>query len=129
MRLRTTLGVLAIGGAMLTSTACLPGLTSSAEQKTACANMLRELQAIPSKVSQNLTNPTAAAQVYDDAAGTLRSEGQKAGGDVQTAAEKVANDLEDLGQTLRDAGNGNPSIPDTSKITSSGAELERACNN
>lgn len=128
MRTQTTrlLGVLAIGGAMLAATACLPG--GDSEKTAACQAMVEEIGAVPSKASQHLSNPGAAAQVYSDAAAKVRAEGRKAGSDVQEAAEQVAADLEELAQVLRDAGSGNLRMPDTSKLISSGAKLRDACN-
>ncbi|SEG94678.1 hypothetical protein SAMN04489712_1504 [Thermomonospora echinospora] len=132
MRVRTTrlLGVLAIGGVMLSSTACLPGLdgvTGGGEKTAACNAMTQEISSVSTRATQNLSNPTAMAQIYSDAATKVRAEGQKAGGDVQEAAGQVADDLEELAQLLRDLDSGNIRVPDTSKLTTSGARLQQAC--
>jgi hypothetical protein len=132
MRVRTTrlLGVLAIGGVMLSSTACLPGLDSvgGGDKTAACSAMQQEISSVSSKAMQNLSNPAAMAQTYSDTANKIRAEGQKAGGDVQEAANQVADDLDELAQILRDASAGNLRVPDTSKLTASGAKLQQACN-
>jgi hypothetical protein len=125
------LGVLAIGGVMLSSTACLPGvdsLSGGGDKTAACEAMRQEIGSVSSRAMQHLSNPSAMAQVYSDAANTIRTEGQKAGGEVQEAADQVAADLDDLAQLLRDASAGNVRMPDTSKLTSSGARLQQACN-
>lgn len=131
MRLQTTrlFGVLALGGVMLASAACISGLTSDADQKAACDNILRELNELPSRATQRLSNPGAVVQVYEETAGNIRSEGRKAGGDVRDAAEKVASDLEDLAKGIRDAGSGNLNLPNVSRITESGEALRKACTN
>ncbi|REE97415.1 hypothetical protein [Thermomonospora umbrina] len=129
MRVRTTriLGVVALGGALLSSTACIPGV-GGGDKTAACKKMQQEIASIGVKAQGNLSNPTALAQTYTDAANNVRSEGKKAGGDVEEAANQVASDLDGLADTLRQAGQGNPSIPDGSKLTSSGVKLQQACN-
>ncbi|TNY38094.1 hypothetical protein [Thermomonospora catenispora] len=129
MRLQTTrlLGVLALGGVMLTSTACLPNMGGDSDRQAACDNIVRELNELPSRATQQLGNPSAMIQAYEETANNIRTEGRKAGGDVQEAAENVASDLESLAQTIRNASNGNLTMPDVNKITESGNKLRAAC--
>lgn len=120
-------GALALGAVVASTAACIPGL-SDADTKAACNNMKAELESIPSKAQGQISNPSAVAQIYADAATKIRSEGAKAGGDVQTAAQQVAGDLDSLSNTLRQAAAGNIQRPDTSSLISSGAKLQTACN-
>jgi hypothetical protein len=129
MRMSATklVGVLAIGGALLTSTACgaLSAATGGGDKDAACKAIRTELSSVQSKItSPDLSNPGASsaanAQVFRDTANKIRTEGQKAGGDVETAAGKVATDLEGLaGSSSPGAGSG--------RFIQNAAELGRAC--
>ncbi|GAA3986634.1 hypothetical protein GCM10023085_80960 [Actinomadura viridis] len=128
-------GVLAIGGALLTSTACGPlGSLAGGDKDAACKNIRSELSSVQSKIATpNMSNPGASgaanAQVYRETASKIRSEGQKAGGDVETAAGKVATDLEGLATMMSNLGSGNTTSPgsSTSSFIRNAAELGRAC--
>lgn len=121
------LAVLALGAAVASTAACIPGV-GGADTKAACDNMKSQLEGIPGKVGSLTGNPSAAAQVYTDAASKIRAEGAKAGGDVQTAGGQVASDLESIGNTLREAASGNFKRPDTASLISSGRKLQVACS-
>jgi len=120
-------GALVIGGALLSSTAC--GILGGADKTAACKNIQSELQSVQSKISSpDLTNPGASnaanAQVFRDTASKIRSEGKKAGGDVETSADKVATDLEGLAETMA---NPTTRTPNTSGFVQNAADLGRAC--
>jgi hypothetical protein len=121
------LGSVAIGAVVAATAACIPGL-GNADAKAACNAMKTELKGIGGKAQSKLTDPTAAAQVYADAATKIRSEGAKAGGDVQPAANQVASDLDSLAEVLRQAAAGNVESPETSALIKDGAKLQTACN-
>ncbi|XVQ11058.1 hypothetical protein ACQP1W_00305 [Spirillospora sp. CA-255316] len=133
MRMSATklVGVLAIGGALLTTTACgaLSTVTGGGDKDAACKAIRTELSSVQSKIaSPDMSNPGAStaanARVFRDTAAKIRTEGGKAGGDVETAAGKVATDLEGLATAMSNT---------TSPSTASGsfirdaAELGRAC--
>jgi hypothetical protein len=115
-----------LGATMASTAACLPGI-GSADSKAACDNMQKELAGISSKAQGMMSDPSALAQVYTDAANNIRSEGTKAGGDVEAAGNQVASDLDGLANTLRQAASGNPQMPDTQSLVSSGVQLKAAC--
>lgn len=140
MRMSATklVGVLAIGGALLASSACGPvdAVTGGGKKKTACKNIETELRNVASGASAtkpDLNNPgagaSASAQRFSDAASKIRSEGQNAGGDVETAASKFASDLENTATTLKSLSSGNLSggTPNFSQMNQNGIELGKAC--
>ncbi|QXJ22881.1 hypothetical protein AGRA3207_003954 [Actinomadura graeca] len=131
MRMSATklVGVLAIGGAMLASTACGPidSVTGGGKKNTACKNIETELRNI---ASGGVSSGSAAnAQKFSDAATKIRAEGQNAGGDVETTATKFAGDLDDTAATLRRLSSGNLSggSPDFTAMQRHGNELGKAC--
>ncbi|MFB4316557.1 hypothetical protein [Actinomadura sp. 21ATH] len=128
-------GVVVIGGALLTSTGCgaLSSVAGGGDKDAACKNIRTELSSVQSKISSpDMSNPGASAaanaQLYRDTASKIRSEGQKAGGDVETAAGKVATDLEGLATMMSNLGSGKtPSSSGTSSFIQNAAELGKAC--
>ncbi|MEV5576650.1 hypothetical protein AB0L06_42050 [Spirillospora sp. NPDC052269] len=138
MRMSATrlIGTVALGGALLASAACGPlDSVTGGNKKTACNNIKSELSSIKSKISQpdagNLRSSSAAnAQLYRDTASKIRSEGAKAGGDVQSSSDKVAGDLESLATVLGRIGSGSSGTPDMSgsrNFIQDAADLGRAC--
>ncbi|WP_131738049.1 hypothetical protein [Actinomadura roseirufa] len=134
MRMSATklVGVLAIGGVMLASTACGPlDSITGGKKKTACKNIESELRNIASGGAAVTPGGGAAAnaQKFSDAASKIRSEGQSAGGDVETAATKFAGDLDDTASTLRRLSTGNLSggTPNFTQMQQHGNELGKAC--
>ena len=135
MRMSATklLGVLAIGGVMLASTACGPldSVIGGAKKNTACKNIESELRNISSGGAAVTPGGGAAAsaQKFSDAAAKIRAEGQNAGGDVETAATKFAGDLDDTAATLRrlSAGNLSGGTPNITEMQQHGNELGKAC--
>jgi hypothetical protein len=126
MRVNATkvITVLALGGVLLSASGCLGG----GEKTAACKNMQTTINGIAGKASAAGTDTAAAARVYADAATSVRSEGKKAGGDVETSANKVATALDGLAASLRAAAAGTPKTPDTGSLISAGRELQDACN-
>jgi hypothetical protein len=126
-------GVFAIGGVLLGSTACGPvdSITGGAKKTTACKNIETELKNVASSGgSVTGTGGTdATAQKFADAAAKIRSEGQNAGGDVETAATAFAGDLDETASTLRKLSSGNLSggTPDFTKMQQHGEDLGKAC--
>ncbi|MFC4912610.1 hypothetical protein [Actinomadura gamaensis] len=138
MRMSATrlIGTFALGGALLASAACGPlDKVAGGDKKAACDNIQTELSSIKSKIStpdiNNVRSSAAAnAQLYRDTASKIRSEGAKAGGDVQSSSDKVAGDLESLATMLGNIGSGSTSTPDMSgsrNFIQDAADLGRAC--
>ncbi|MFD0683714.1 hypothetical protein [Actinomadura fibrosa] len=129
MRMSATklVGVLAIGGALLASTACGPidTITGSGKKNTACKNIESELRSFSTSSGGSSTSP----QRFSDTAAKIRSEGQSAGGDVEVAATKFAQDLDDTAATLRRLNSGNlgGGTPNFTEMQQHGNELGKAC--
>ncbi|HEY8479835.1 MAG TPA: hypothetical protein VIL71_08405 [Spirillospora sp.] len=133
MRMSATkiVGALAIGGLLVGSTGCgaLETVTGG-KKKAACENIEAELRSFSSSgMSMTVGNPEAAAQKFTDTAAKIRSEGQSAGGDVETAATAFAGDLDKTADLLRQMSSGNFSAqqPDLSSIRQHGNDLAEAC--
>ncbi|WP_243725434.1 hypothetical protein [Actinomadura rubrisoli] len=126
-------GALAIGGVMLASTACGPidSVTGGGKKNTACKNIESELRGIASGGAAVSPGGGAAAnaQKFSDAAAKIRSEGQNAGGDVESAATRFASDLDETATTLRRLSSGNLSggTPNFTEMQQHGNELGKAC--
>ncbi|GLZ14117.1 hypothetical protein Acsp04_43520 [Actinomadura sp. NBRC 104425] len=119
-------GVLVVGGALLSTTAC--GLVGG-EKKAACENIESELRSLTSGGTGTAAAATN-AQKWSDAAAKIRAEGQKAGGDVESAATRFASDLENTASMLRSLSSGNLSggtRPDTSSMMQNAKDLGEAC--
>ncbi|GAA1565372.1 hypothetical protein GCM10009678_55530 [Actinomadura kijaniata] len=145
MRMSTKLvGVLAIGGVMLTSTACGPlsAVTGGGDKASACNNIKTELETLSQNAKMpkpDLSNPSAGlsqlkqqtaqmAQQYQNTASRIRSEGDRAGGDVQSAAGKLAGDLDSMANMLRNSTSGGATgMNSFSQITQNAADLGKAC--
>ncbi|MWA01560.1 hypothetical protein F8568_014475 [Actinomadura sp. LD22] len=123
-------GVLAIGGVLLGSTACGPvdSITGGGKKKTACKNIETELKNVASS-GGSAGGSEATAQTFSDAAAKIRTEGQNAGGDVETAATAFAGDLDDTAATLRKLSSGNLSggTPNFTQMQQHGEDLGKAC--
>ncbi|MEU5875908.1 hypothetical protein [Spirillospora sp. NPDC047279] len=129
-------GVLAIGGAMLTSTGCV-GPLAGGDKKAACENIETAANKLASSstTQPNPSNPmasvSASAQKFSDFASTVRSEGKNAGGDVETAANKFAADIDTTANAMRQAAS-NPSsasgiMSSVGNLRQSGEALSKAC--
>ncbi|MFI0354483.1 hypothetical protein [Actinomadura sp. 9N407] len=137
MRMSATqlVGALALGGALLFSTGCGPlaSVVDGGAKDEACKNIRTELSSVQGKIAKpDMSNPGAGQEanvkLYRDTASKIRSEGQKAGGDVETAADKVAKDLEGLAEMMANLGSGNPpSTNSGSSLIQSASELGKAC--
>ncbi|MEU6033929.1 hypothetical protein ABZ801_00815 [Actinomadura sp. NPDC047616] len=121
-------GVLVVGGALLSTTAC--GLVGG-EKKAACDNIESELKSLTSGGAPATSGSAAAssAQKWSDAAAKIRAEGQKAGGDVESAATRFAGDLDSTATMLRNLSSGNLSgaRPNTSSMMQNAQDLGKAC--
>ncbi|GAA2621944.1 hypothetical protein SMC26_32985 [Actinomadura fulvescens] len=141
MRMSATklVGVLAIGGAMLTSTACGPldAVTGGGDKKAACNNIKSAAEQLSSSgmTQPDVNNPTASisanAQKLSDFASKVRTEGQNAGGDVESAATKFAADVDSAANAMRQMAS-NPSsasssMSSISAMQQSGQALSKAC--
>ncbi|XRQ09710.1 hypothetical protein ACN3XK_02030 [Actinomadura welshii] len=135
MRMSATklVGALAIGGLMLGSTGC--GALDSVvggKKTTACKNIETELRSF-STAGLSTSSPGGAndtAQKFTDTASKIRSEGQSAGGDVETAATAFAGDLDETADLLRQMSSGNTTNlrqPDTAAMRQHGNDLAKAC--
>ncbi len=126
------LGVLAVGGLMLGSTGCGAVDTLTGGKKTtACKNIERELRSF-STSGKSMSSPggaDATAQKFSDTATKIRSEGQSAGGDVESAASAFADDLDKTADMLRQLSSGNLNMqrPDTAAMQQHGNDLADAC--
>ncbi|QFG22836.1 hypothetical protein [Actinomadura sp. WMMB 499] len=125
-------GILAVGGALFTSTACGPlaDVAGGGAKDEACKNIETELRGIASS-SPSLTGSGTeqTANEWIDAASTIRTEGQNAGGDVESAATAFASDLETVANSLKEMSSGNLSggMPNVSQMQQHGTELGEAC--
>ncbi|NKZ07905.1 hypothetical protein [Actinomadura latina] len=135
MRISATklVGVLAVGGLMLGSTGCgAVDAIAGGKKTTACKNIETELRSF-STGGMSMTSPSGAsatAQKFTDTAAKVRSEGQSAGGDVETAATAFAGDLDQTADMLRKLGSGDTSSigrPDTGAMQQHGNDLAKAC--
>ncbi|MFB4304702.1 hypothetical protein [Actinomadura sp. GTD37] len=135
MRMSATklVGVLAVGGLMLGSTGCgAVDAIAGGKKKTACKNIETELRSF-STGGMSMTSPSGAsqtAQKFTDTAAKVRSEGQSAGGDVETSATAFAGDLDQTAEMLRKLSSGNTSSmgrPDTAAMQRHGNDLAKAC--
>ncbi|GGU93984.1 hypothetical protein GCM10010182_07330 [Actinomadura cremea] len=134
MRMSATklVGALAVGGALLTSTACGPlgDIAGGGAKDEACKNIETELRGIASSSPSFTGGGTdQTANEWLDAASTIRSEGQNAGGDVASAASAFATDLETVAESLKKLSSGNLSggAPNISQMQQHGQELGEAC--
>lgn len=135
MRMSATklVGVLAVGGLMLGSTGCgAVDAVTGGKKTTACKNIESELRSF-STGGMSMTSPSGAsttAQKFSDTASKVRSEGQDAGGDVETAATAFAGDLDTTAEMLRKLSSGDTSSigrPDTAAMQRHGNDLAEAC--
>ncbi|QKW32882.1 hypothetical protein HUT06_01545 [Actinomadura sp. NAK00032] len=135
MRMSATklVGALAVGGLMLGSTGCgAIDAIAGGKKTTACKNIESELRSF-STGGMSMTSPSGAsstAQKFSDTAAKVRSEGQSAGGDVETAATAFAGDLDKTAEMLRKLSSGNTSSigrPDTAAMQRHGNDLAEAC--
>ncbi|RAY14557.1 hypothetical protein DPM19_12320 [Actinomadura craniellae] len=118
------LGVIAVGSALFVSaTAC-----GFASNTAACNDIKKEVQSLSSSASTLVSNPAAAATAYSDTATKVRDHGKKAGGDVETAANKLATELDNLANTLRAASSGTPRMPNTTAYINAAKQVDAACS-
>ena len=133
MSATTLVGVVAVGGLMLGSTGCgAVDAIAGGKKKTACKNIETELRSF-STGGMSMTSPSGAsqtAQKFTDTASKVRSEGQSAGGDVESAATAFAGDLDQTAEMLRKLSSGDTSSlgrPDTAAMQQHGNDLAKAC--
>ncbi|MFA1540417.1 hypothetical protein [Actinomadura monticuli] len=133
MSATTLVGVVAVGGLMLGSTGCgAVDAIAGGKKKTACKNIETELRSF-STGGMSMASPSGAsqtAQKFTDTAAKVRSEGQSAGGDVESAATAFAGDLDQTAEMLRKLSSGNTSSlgrPDTAAMQQHGNDLAKAC--
>lgn len=74
-------------------------------------------------------DPAAVAQTYRDAATTIRQQAESGDGDVRRAANKVADEVDKLGDGLAGLADTHtaPRMPDLNGLTAAGRELQQAC--
>ncbi|MEU8343604.1 hypothetical protein AB0C74_18050 [Spirillospora sp. NPDC048832] len=136
MRMSATklVGVVAVGGLMLTSTGCgAVDAIAGGKKTTACKNIEKELRSFSTSGMSmgSSSGASATAQKFTDTAAKVRSEGQSAGGDVESAATAFAGDLDKTAEMLRNLSSGNTSAlgsrPDTAAMQQHGNDLAKAC--
>ncbi|WP_240489810.1 hypothetical protein [Actinomadura atramentaria] len=137
MSATTLVGALLVGGAVLGSTACGPlDSVTGGSKKTACNSIESTLKTLTNVSTPDLSNPSAGAsanaQKYTDAAAKIRSAGQDAGGDVESAAGRFADDLDATAKTLSslasgDLSSGTNGLTSISKMQQDGQDLGKAC--
>ncbi|CNG02819.1 Uncharacterised protein [Mycobacterium tuberculosis] len=125
-------GVVAVGGLMLGSTGCgAIDAIAGGKKTTACKNIETELRSFSTGgLSTSASGASATAQKFSDTAAKVRSEGQNAGGDVESAATAFAGDLDQTAEMLRNLSSGNTSSigrPDTAAMQRHGNDLAKAC--
>lgn len=112
------------------STAVLAVVTATAgcgggDSKAACDAITAELTNVTSAGMRQISDPQGLAKTYNDGAAKVRSEGAKAGGDVQGAADSLATAMEELGRTV---GAGSGQIPDGAALTNASIKVKQACS-
>ncbi|MBO2449283.1 hypothetical protein J4573_19420 [Actinomadura barringtoniae] len=140
MRMSATklVGVIAVGGALLASSACGPldSVTGGGDKKAACDNIKSAAEKLSStSVAPDPNNPqasvAASTQKLTDFASTVRSEGQKAGGDVESSASKFASDIDAAAASLRQMASnplgGTSGLSSINNMKTSGEALSKAC--
>lgn len=95
-----------------------------ADTAQACSTIKSDITDISSKAMSQIDDPAGLAATYRGAAEKIKSEGAKAGGDVEDAA----NDAADALNGLADAVTGHSTAqPDLSPLVNAGKELQSAC--
>ncbi|MBW8481912.1 hypothetical protein [Actinomadura parmotrematis] len=131
------IGIIALGGSLLASAACGPlDSVTGGGKSAACDNIKTELKNLSTNTApSNAADPTASAAAnaakYSTTASNIRSEGQKAGGDVARAADDFAGDLDNAAAILRNLSNGNTSAASgtgsLTQMSQHGQALGKAC--
>lgn len=126
MRISITraVGALVVTAGVLSTAGCLGGSDNTA----ACDTMKKELQDISTRATQQISDPAGMAKTYSEAAGKIRTAADTADGDVKSAGNELANALDGLATTLRNAASGQVQVPDTAGMTTAGTKLGKACS-
>ncbi|NVI86813.1 hypothetical protein [Actinomadura sp. BRA 177] len=126
-------GIIAVGGLLLGSTGCgAVDAIAGGKKTTACKNIEKELRSFSNDKTTvtSLGGAAGAAQKFSDTASKVRSEGQSAGGDVESAATAFAGDLDNAAEMLRKLSSGDMSgvgQPNTAAMQQHGNDLAEAC--
>lgn len=102
------------------------GLHGSGSNGGACDSIRAEVANVQSQLQQE-SDLGQLAQQITASAGKVRQEGQAAGGDVASAAEKVAANLDELARYSRDLAAGQAGQPDLSELDASAESFRKAC--
>lgn len=120
------LGILALGAAMASTTACISGFRDA--NTKACDDINSELEALSDKREANPGNTAAAAQIYQKAAASIAVEGQKVGGDIGAAASEISDALTEMADSLRRLTAGLSVAPRKHSLSRSWEKLRIACD-
>lgn len=111
--------------ALLSALAACSGGGRDTQTIAACGNMKHAISAFD---RGRPIDPQSIGQAYADVAHQVRAQIGKVKDDsVRTAALKVADALDALADDMRAYAAGNFKVPATDRLTSSVAELQRAC--
>jgi hypothetical protein len=112
--------------ALSTTMAC--GVIGGADNKAACDAIKSDIQKVSTEGVKQAGNQSGLEKVYRDAADDVRSDANKADGDVKSAGNDVADELNKLGDFVKNLSADNPGYPDTSGLTTAGTKLKNACD-
>ncbi|MFI7599935.1 hypothetical protein [Actinoplanes sp. NPDC049681] len=116
---------IAVGTVVLAAVAGAGGCgLGGSDDKAACAAISKELTSISSKGMQQISDPKGLAKTYADGAANVRAEGKKAGGDVESTADALADVMEKFGTTLS---SGDGQVPDAGAFTDASVKMTEAC--
>ncbi len=97
---------------------------SSADNTAACDNIQQEIQNVTATGMKQISDPDAMAKTYNDGAEKIRGYGKDAGGDVEDAANDIADVLDGLGTAVASKSG---QQPDQQPLISAGVKLKGVC--
>lgn len=117
---RLAVGITALALAAL-ATGCGGG---GGGNKSAC----NKLKATVTNASKNMstTNTTQLGQQYKNTANEIRKDAEGGNSDLKSAAGRLADTFDSLGNTLT---SGSTTLPDTSGLSKTGSDLQKICGN
>jgi predicted small lipoprotein YifL len=95
-----------------------------------CRDLAQTMSDVSQKGLQQVPDPARAEQTFRDGAATVRQKAENADGDVRRAANKVADEFEELGDALGALASRStaPPRPDLNAISAAAQELQQACS-
>jgi hypothetical protein len=112
--------------ALSTTVGC--GLIGGGDNDAACDAIQADIKQVTSDGLKQTSNLPGLEKVYHDGADKVRTDADKGSGDVKDAGHDVADELDKLGDFVKNISGDNTSMPDTSGLNSAGAKLKTACD-